>query len=225
MNYEKETLKQAQHDILTSNTKNNELMTPHMVMFLNKALKTTQPNIVNSINEIFLMSGATDTKFKNFADFYNSILMDINTVNGQVEYEKMQKIAPTVIESINRLGGSINKTISFQFFKKPKNIKRLTIRSPYNGKITGIFASCGIAGDTDTELTIEKIRSVDYATNGTWIDILSVPITIKGGALVDDGNAEVSVEDVEADDIFRIRLVSEDTTLEDLNVQIEYYIE
>lgn len=115
-----------------------------------------------------------------------------------------------------------NKTISFQFFKKPNNIERLIIRSPYSGIITNIFASCTKSGDSDTVLTIEKIKADDYANgNNSWSNILASNLVIKATKFVDDKSVRVSNSNIDANDIFRVKMVNYGG-LEDLSVQIEY---
>jgi hypothetical protein len=103
IDYTQDTIKQTQSDVLTGNLKINELMKPSPILPLNKALKGTQQNVVNAINEVLSKSNTTDTKFINFADFYNKILLDINTLDGQDKYSKMLDIGVTVIEAIIEL--------------------------------------------------------------------------------------------------------------------------
>lgn len=223
VNYEQDTLTQAQHDILTGNLKTNDLLKPHVVLALNKALKSKNQTIINAINEVLQKAESVDTKFVNFADAYNDILMDVTTPDGQTEFTKMQTIAPTVIEAINRLNGGISKTISFQFFKQPKSTEKLTIKSPYSGEITNISAYCSTAPTIDTQLTIEKISESDFASGGIWTDILSNPTTIKAGELIDDKTVLLLESKVVKDEIFRVKMLNS-SDLEDLNVQIEYSI-
>lgn len=103
IDYTQETIKQTQSDILTGSLVNNELMKPNPVLVLNKALKTNNKNVVNGINEVLQKSQSVDTKFMNFADAYNKILLDITTPNGQDKYSKMLDIGDTVIEAIIEL--------------------------------------------------------------------------------------------------------------------------
>lgn len=221
IDYTQETIKQTQSDVLTGNLKNNDLMKPSPILPLNKALKGTQPNIINAINEVLAKSNTTDTKFVNFADFYNKILLDINTPTGQTKYNDMLQIGDTVIEAIVNLNKSSSKTICFQFFRVDSTINQLIIRCPYNAKINKIIANTNLLGSLDTELIIEKINELDFKNKiDNWTNILSSNLFIRNGQVVDDESYAINVIDVTENDLFRIGLIGS-TDIKNLNVQIE----
>ncbi|KZE65180.1 hypothetical protein AV545_04450 [Paenibacillus jamilae] len=86
---------------------------------------------------------------------------------------------------------------------------------PFNGEIVEIEAILGVAGDTDTEIAIEKSR--DYIT---WTNILNKNIHFNALEHHDDKTSKIGIKTVNAGDTFRINVLKNGINIQDLNVNI-----
>lgn len=97
-------------------------------------------------------------------------------------------------------------------------IQPIVARFPFKGKIIGIKGICGVKGETETEIAIEKSKD---AVN--WNTIMQSNVFFRIDQFFDDGTASVLDENVDEGDLFRVRVVQQGVNAQ--NVTIEVMIE
>lgn len=96
-----------------------------------------------------------------------------------------------------------------------QGVQTIVARFPFDGKIIGVKALCGIKGDSDTEIAIEKSRDmVD------WNSIMLTNLFFKAGSFFDDGTASVFDSVVNEGDLFRINVIQQGVGIQNVTLEI-----
>lgn len=93
--------------------------------------------------------------------------------------------------------------------------QQIRIRCPFNGTVLGIKALCGIKGDTETELSIEKSRDMV-----TWKSIFLKNLRLMPGQYFDNGSAVISDASVSEGDLFRLNVIKQGENIQNITVEI-----
>ncbi|MBG9794672.1 phage-like protein [Paenibacillus dendritiformis] len=96
-----------------------------------------------------------------------------------------------------------------------QGVQSVIARFPFQGELIGVEALCGEAGESDTEITVEK--SLDGAN---WSGIMSHPVRIKAHQHVDDRSAVIDNKIVNAGDMFRLHVVKQGVNIQHVTLQL-----
>lgn len=88
-------------------------------------------------------------------------------------------------------------------------------RFPFDGEITSIKSFCGITGQTDALITVEKTSNM-----ASWTDLLSTPMRIGALQNFDDGSAVVHNVSVTAGELFRVDVLQQGIDMQNLTVEV-----
>lgn len=97
-------------------------------------------------------------------------------------------------------------------------VQPIIARFPFKGEIIGVRVLCGVSGDTDTEINIQKSRDMV-----NWSSIMLNNVLIKRNSYFDDGTARVFDKSVQEGDIFRLEVLQQGVNIQ--NVTLEVMIE
>lgn len=86
---------------------------------------------------------------------------------------------------------------------------------PFQGEILDVRAFCGVSGETETEIVIEKSRDLIH-----WVDIMETPIHFNALSHTDDKKASFTTKQVAAGDLFRVRIHKAGLDLQHLTIQL-----
>ncbi|MDK8179409.1 hypothetical protein [Paenibacillus sp. UMB4589-SE434] len=96
-----------------------------------------------------------------------------------------------------------------------QGVQNIVARFPFKGEIVGIKAICGVPGDTDSEITIEKSMNMK-----DWHNIMSRPVQLDAFSHYDDGQAVVDPTTVYAGDCFRLHVVKQGLNIQNVTVEM-----
>lgn len=86
---------------------------------------------------------------------------------------------------------------------------------PFHGEILDVKGFCGVYGETETEIRIEKSRDLIH-----WVDIMESPLEFNALAHVDNKKAKFSNKQVSAGDLFRIQIIKAGLDIQHLTIQL-----
>ncbi|MNW28314.1 hypothetical protein D3C74_51370 [compost metagenome] len=86
---------------------------------------------------------------------------------------------------------------------------------PFSGEIIDVKAFCGVAGETDSEIDIEKSRDLQ-----NWTSILKNKIHFKPKQHMDDQSKTIATRQVQAGDAFRMSIIKAGFDFQDLTIHI-----
>lgn len=89
------------------------------------------------------------------------------------------------------------------------------VRFPYDGELVAIEAFCGMAGETETELYVEKSRNA-----ATWHNVLEQRMRMAPFARFDDQSYVLAERTVEKGDVFRVHIYKQGLGLQNVTVQL-----
>ena len=103
--------------------------------------------------------------------------------------------------------------------KVKQGIVYTELRFPYNGKLSSLYASCGMAGQSTTKISLEKCPQSLYETVPEWESVLSSELE-----LLQDNKASssyvVSNPSVDAGDHFRVNVVEVGEGVQDITITV-----
>lgn len=94
-------------------------------------------------------------------------------------------------------------------------VQPIVARFPFNGKIIGAKALCGVLGETDTEIAIEKSRDMV-----NWTQITGSNLTMKSGQYFDDGTINFSDDTVFEGDLFRLVVIQQGVNVQHITFEV-----
>jgi hypothetical protein len=95
-------------------------------------------------------------------------------------------------------------------------VQHINARFPFKGQILNIRGICGVPdANVDTEIAIQKSRDMV-----NWTNILTRNIVFRRGEYFDDGLKQISVFDVNKDDIFRLEILQIGNDLQDVTIEV-----
>ncbi|MGM1044900.1 MAG: hypothetical protein ACQEXX_02000 [Bacillota bacterium] len=97
-----------------------------------------------------------------------------------------------------------------------QGVQEVIVPFPFNGDITSVNAICGVHGETETEISIEKSRNLT-----TWTNILSKNIHFRALDNFDDKTVAVTTKKVNAGDMFRINVLKQGIGIQSITIQIK----
>lgn len=97
-------------------------------------------------------------------------------------------------------------------------VQSVVARFPFKGRIIGVKALCGIKGDTDTEIVVQKSRDMV-----NWNTIMTNNLFIRYDKYFDDGTSTIFDTDVQEGDLFRLEVLQQGLNVQ--NVTLEVIIE
>ncbi|PIH59777.1 hypothetical protein [Paenibacillus sp. LK1] len=86
---------------------------------------------------------------------------------------------------------------------------------PFNGEILSVKGYSGVAGDTETEIRIERSSNLVH-----WDDVMESPLLFEANQQRDNGNATFRVKKVEAGDVFRVNIPKAGINIQHLTIQL-----
>ncbi|WP_028562227.1 hypothetical protein [Paenibacillus pinihumi] len=93
------------------------------------------------------------------------------------------------------------------------------IMFPFHGEIVSIDAICGMAGETDTEIYIEKTRNLK-----TWTSIMKERVRFRPQEQFDDRTSELLHSSVEKGDIFRVHIARQGMGIQNITLEMKIRI-
>lgn len=94
-------------------------------------------------------------------------------------------------------------------------VQPIIARFPFKGKIIGIKAICGVYGNTDTEISIERSRDMV-----NWVSVMSLNVFMRIDQYFDDGTARVSDADVQEGDLFRLNVIQQGINVQNITLEV-----
>lgn len=86
---------------------------------------------------------------------------------------------------------------------------------PFNGELVDVKGFCGVAGETETEIEIERTRNFN-----TWLNVMSSNLKFNPQSHYDNRTAVIQTKQVQAGDIFRINIKKSGLNLQNLTVHL-----
>ncbi|MBN3522252.1 hypothetical protein [Paenibacillus apiarius] len=96
-----------------------------------------------------------------------------------------------------------------------QGVQSVIAKFPFQGEIVSVEAICGVPGDSDTEIQIEKTADLVH-----WSSILSHNLHFKPHQFVDDRTSAVSSSSVNAGDMFRLNVVKQGGNIQNVTVEM-----
>ncbi|WP_019422836.1 hypothetical protein [Paenibacillus sp. OSY-SE] len=96
-----------------------------------------------------------------------------------------------------------------------QGVQSVIAKFPFQGEIVSVEAICGVPGDSDTEIQIEKTADLVK-----WSSILSHNIHFKPHEFFDDRTSTVSSSNVNAGDMFRLNVVKQGGNMQNVTVEM-----
>ncbi|PZT57517.1 hypothetical protein [Paenibacillus silvae] len=86
---------------------------------------------------------------------------------------------------------------------------------PFNGELVDVKGFCGVTGETETEIEIERTRNFN-----TWLNVMSSNLKFNPQSHYDNRTAVIQTKQVQAGDIFRINIKKAGLNLQNLTVHL-----
>lgn len=97
------------------------------------------------------------------------------------------------------------------------------LRFPFPGRIVNVYASCGVAGSTPTEIALEKCSQQSYDNNPTWTNVFSSNLVIDANEKSSNTSSLPYVlqdDVVNINDHFRINIINAGDGAQFLTVEV-----
>lgn len=143
-------------------------------------------------------------------DIFGSNLQVVNdSRDGLMSVSDFQKLKSFPVSIKNRVLGIPLSSYLFQ------GVQNMIIPFPFDGEIIAVRAICGVSGDTETEIAIEKTSNLR-----NWDNVLGKNIHFKPLSYYDDQTATIAIPKVNANEIFRLNVVKQGANIQNVTVEI-----